>query len=118
MYDENNVFAQILRGEIPTNKPVYEDDHVLVFWDIAPKKQAHVLILPKGAFIDMEDFAKNASDEDIVGLIRSIPKVTAALGINKAGYRLISNIGKDGGQEVPHLHLHILGGEKVGQLVS
>ncbi len=117
-YDANNIFAKILRGEIPVNKPVYEDDYVLAFWDIDPKKQIHVLILPKAAFVDIEDFAANAPDADILGLIRAIPKVTGALGLQEKGYRLISNIGGDGGQEVPHLHLHILGGEPVGALVS
>ena len=117
-YDDNNIFAKILRGEISANKPVYEDAFVLAFWDIAPKKQTHVLIIPKGAFTDMTDFATRGSDEEILGLIRAIPKVVTALGLGEQGYRIISNIGAHGGQEVPHLHLHILGGEPIGAMVS
>lgn len=115
-YDETNIFARIIRGDIPANKPVYEDNHVLAFWDIDPKKKTHVLIIPKGAFVDMTDFAQNGSDAEILGLIRSIPKVIDALGLSENGYRLISNIGQHGGQEVPHLHLHVLGGESVGRM--
>ena len=118
MYDDQNVFAKILRGEIPANKPVYEDDHVLAFWDIAPKKKTHVIVIPKGAFVDMEDFARKASDQEILALIRAIPKVTEALGVNISGYRLICNVGPDSEFEIPHLHLQILGGEVEGPLVS
>lgn len=117
-YDPDNIFAKILRGDIPANKPVYEDDYVLAFWDIAPKKQTHVLIIPKGSYADITSFSKEASDEEILALIRAIPKVVEKLGLAEKGYRLISNCRDHGGQEVPHLHLHILGGEPVGAMVN
>ncbi len=117
-YDDNNIFAKILRGDIPANQMVYEDDHVLAFWDIAPQKKTHILIIPKGAFVDINDFATRATDEEICALIRVIPKITKKLGLHENGFRVISNIGNHGGQEVPHLHLHILGGEPVGLLVA
>lgn len=116
-YDTHNVFAKILRGEIP-NKTVYEDDKVLAFYDIDPKRKTHVVVIPKGAFTDISDLAKNASDEDILALIRAVPKVAEAAGIEASGYRVISNCGAHSGQEVPHLHLHLLGGEFVGPLVA
>lgn len=116
-YDQDNIFAKILRGEIP-NKTVYEDDHVLAFEDIAPHRPVHVLVIPKGAYRDMSDFSKNAADEEITALFRSVHKIVESLGIGDQGYRLISNCGADGGQEVPHLHLHILGGGPVGPMTS
>lgn len=116
-YDSNNIFAKILRGEIP-NKTIYEDDLVLAFYDVFPKKKVHALIVPKGAFKNATQFGENAKDEEIVALMRAVPKVAELLGIKESGYRVISNCGSNGGQEVPHLHLHILGGEAVGAMVS
>ncbi len=116
-YDLNNIFAKILRGEIPCKK-VYEDDHVLAFWDIHPKRKTHVLILPKGAYMDIRTFATQASDTEIASLVRAVPKVAEAVGVKEAGFRLIANTDTHGGQEVPHLHLHLLGGEPVGPLVA
>jgi histidine triad (HIT) family protein len=116
-YDPNNIFAKILRGEIPCTK-VYEDDHVLAFKDIHPKRSVHVLILPKGAYADIRDFAAQGTDAELAGLLRAVPKVAQAMGVTEQGFRLIANTDLHGGQEVPHLHLHLLGGEPVGPLVA
>lgn len=116
-YDDNNVFARILRGEIPA-KPVYEDDAVLAFKDIDPKRKVHVLLIPKAAHTDISDFGENGSTDAIVALIRAVPKVASEMGVKESGYRLIINCGAHGGQEVPHLHIHLLGGETVGKMVS
>lgn len=116
-YDPNNVFAKILRGEIPCNK-VYEDEHVLAFHDLHPKRKVHVLILPKGPYADIRQFGEQASDAEMAALFRSIPKIAAILGIKEDGFRLIANTDTHGGQEVPHLHFHILGGEVVGKMVA
>ena len=122
-YDKNNIFAKILRGEIPLkqSEKIYEDEFVLSFYDINPKKKVHALVIPKGVYINLDDFSKRASEKEIVGLIKGINKVAEKLGISingGAGYRVIANIGEDGGQEVPHLHFHLLGGEKVGKMIS
>ena len=119
-YDENNIFAKILRGEIPCKK-IYEDDYVLSFEDVNPQKKTHVLIIPKGKYIDLDDFNENASKDEINGFFRAITLIAKKLNIsnlNGNGYRVISNIGEDGGQEVPHLHFHLIGGEKVGKMVQ
>ena len=119
-YDEQNIFAKILRGEIPCNK-IYEDDFILSFYDINPKKKLHALVIPKGKYIDLDDFSLNASSEEMVGLLKGINKVAKILGISTEigkGYRALSNIGDHGGQEVPHLHFHLFGGEKVGKMVE
>ena len=119
-YDDNNIFAKILRGEIPCNK-IYEDEFVLSFHDINPQKKIHVLVIPKGKYIDLDDFSQNASPEEMVGLLKGINKVAKKLGISVdtgKGYRAISNVSEDGGQEVPHLHFHLFGGEKVGKMIS
>ena len=119
-YDENNIFAKILRGEIPCKK-IYEDDFILSFYDINPQKKIHALVIPKGKYIDLDDFSDNASSDEIVGLIKGINIVVKKLGIsskNGKGYRALANINEDGGQEVPHLHFHLFGGEKVGKMVS
>ena len=118
-YDDQNIFAKILREEIPCNK-IYEDNYVLSFYDINPQKKIHALIIPKGKYIDLDDFNKNASNEEIAGLIKGISIVAKKLGIsteNGKGYRALANISEDGGQEVPHLHFHIFGGEKIGKMV-
>jgi|TARA_B110000211_G_C13690360_1_gene382817 histidine triad (HIT) family protein len=116
-YDKNNIFAKILRGEIPCKK-VYENDHVLAFNDINPQKKTHVLVISKGEYIDLNDFNSKASDEEIVELNKAITHVSNLIGAKKKGYRALTNIGIDGGQEVPHLHFHIFAGEKIGKMVS
>ena len=116
-YDKNNIFAKILRGEIPCKK-VYENDHVLAFHDINPQKKIHVLVIPKGEYIDLNDFNNRASDKEIVEFNKAITHVSSIIGAKKKGYRALTNIGTDGGQEVPHLHFHILAGEKIGKMVS
>ena len=119
-YDNNNIFAKILRKEIPCKK-IYEDDFVLSFYDINPQKKIHALVIPKGSYNNLDDFSENASPEEIVGLIKGINTVAKKLGIsasNGKGYRALVNISEHGGQEVPHLHFHLFGGEKVGKMVS
>ena len=119
-YDNNNIFAKILRGEIPCKK-IYEDNFVLSFHDINPQKKIHALVIPKGRYIDLDDFTLNAKPEEIVGLIKGINIVSTKLGIsveNGKGYRALANIGENGGQEVPHLHFHLFGGEKIGKMVE
>ena len=117
MYDKNNIFAKILRKEIPCDK-IYEDNFALAFKDISPQAKIHVLVIPKGAYADMNDFAANAKNEEIEGLIRALGKVASILGVSASGYRYLGNNGRDGGQEVPHLHFHIFGGEKLGKMIS
>ena len=119
-YDDNNIFAKILRGEIPCNK-IYEEDFVLAFHDINPQKKIHALVIPKGKYIDLDDFTLKASSEETVGLLKGINIVAKKLGISTEvgkGYRVLANISDDGGQEVPHLHFHLFGGEKVGKMVE
>jgi histidine triad (HIT) family protein len=117
MYDTNNIFAKILRGQIPCQK-VYEDKYVLAFNDINPQTKIHVLVIPKGQYVDMDDFAKNAKIDEIEGLIRGLGKVSSILGVNRTGYRYLGNNGVDAGQEVAHLHFHIFGGEKLGKMIN
>jgi len=120
-YDKNNIFAKILRGEIPCKK-IYEDEFVLAFYDVNPQKKIHALVIPKGEYVNLDDFSSKASEKEIVGLIKGIGLVAKKLGVSEAvkgqGYRSLVNVGENGGQEVPHLHFHILGGEKVGKMVS
>jgi histidine triad (HIT) family protein len=120
-YDQNNIFAKILRGEIPCDK-VYESDHALAFKDINPQAKVHVLVIPKGAYVNMDDFSQNASSEEITELIRALGEVAKIVGVSEytsgKGYRYIGNNGSDGGQEVPHLHFHIVGGEPLGRMIS
>ena len=119
-YDDNNIFAKILRGEIPCKK-IYEDDYVLSFHDVNPQKKIHALIIPKGKYIDLDDFNVKAPDKEIVGLIKGISTVAKKLGISLdtgKGYRTLSNLSEHGGQEVPHLHFHLFGGENVGKMVQ
>jgi diadenosine tetraphosphate (Ap4A) HIT family hydrolase len=115
-YDSENIFARILRGEIPCDK-VYEDDHVLAFNDINPRKPIHVLAIPKGQYVSFDDFSANASDEEITGFTRAVGRIARDLGLAAPGYRLLANTGTDGGQEVPHYHVHIFGGERVGPMI-
>ncbi len=119
-YDDNNIFAKILRGEIPCEK-IYEDDFVLSFYDINPQKKIHALVIPKGKYIDLDDFSSKATPKEMTALLKGINTVAKKLGISVdtgKGYRALTNIGDDGGQEVPHLHFHLFGGEKVGKMVG
>jgi len=120
-YDNNNIFAKILREEIPCKK-IYEDKYVLAFHDINPQKKVHALVISKGAYVNLDDFSSKASEKEITGLIKGISIVAKKIGVSDAvkggGYRSLVNIGENGGQEVPHLHFHIFGGEKVGKMVS
>ena len=119
-YDDNNIFAKILRREIACSK-IYEDDFILSFYDINPQKKIHALVIPKGKYIDLDDFSENASPEEMVGLLKGINKVAKKLGITievGRGYRALTNISEYGGQEVSHLHFHLFGGERVGKMVE
>lgn len=115
-YDKDNIFAKILAGEIPCEK-VYEDDHVLAFKDINPKCPVHVLVIPKGDYVSHDDFSEHASDAEIAAFTRAVGQIPRDLGIAESGYRLIANAGVNGAQEVPHYHVHILGGAHVGPMV-
>lgn len=115
-YDRNNVFARILRGELPCTK-VYEDEHVLAFRDIAPQAPTHVVLIPKGEYVSADDFSAEAPDAALAAFMRAVNKIATAEGIADSGFRLIANTGKDGRQEVPHFHLHILGGRDVGPML-
>jgi len=121
IYDKNNIFAKILRGEIPCKK-IYEDEYVLAFYDVNPQKKVHALVISKGEYVDLDDFSLKASKEEISGLIKGISIVAKKIGVSEevkgGGYRSLVNVGENGGQEVPHLHFHIFGGEKVGKMVS
>ena len=116
-YDPDNIFARILREEIPA-KTVYEDDHALAFHDIAPQAATHVLVIPKGAYVSWDDFSARAPDADIGGFVRAVGHVARELGLVAPGYRLLANVGHDGGQEVPHLHVHLFGGQPLGRMIS
>lgn len=116
-YDDNNIFAKILRKEIPC-KPVYEDDHVLAFPDIAPKAPVHILVIPKGKYVSVADFGAHASAEEITAFWRAVSKIAADHGLPDQGFRTIANTGLNGGQEVPHFHVHIVGGKKLGPMLS
>tara|TARA_B100001057_G_C22838999_1_gene946334 strand:- start:753 stop:1118 length:366 start_codon:yes stop_codon:yes gene_type:complete len=119
-YDKNNIFAKILRGEIPCNK-IYEDKFILSFHDINPQKKIHAIVIPKGKYINLDDFSRNANTDEIVGLLKGINIVAEKLNISVdtgKGYRVLANISENGGQEVPHLHFHLFGGEKVGKMVE
>jgi histidine triad (HIT) family protein len=115
-YDDQNVFAKILRGEIP-NRTVYEDDFALAFHDIAPQAPVHILVIPKGAYVSWDDFTARASDAEIGGFVRAVGHVARAAGLVEPGYRLLANIGQHGHQEVPHLHVHIFGGRQMGAML-
>ncbi len=116
-YDPNNIFARILRGELPCKK-VYEDEHVLAFEDIAPKAPVHVLVIPKGQYVSWDDFSAKASATELAAFTRAIGEVARKTGIAGSGYRVIANTGEHGNQEVPHLHAHVLGGRPMGRMVS
>ena len=116
-YDDDNIFARILRGEIPTRR-VYEDDHAVAFHDIAPQAPVHVLVIPRGRYVSWDDFAARAPDAEIAGFIRAVGNVARAQGLVEPGYRLLANVGGHGGQEVPHLHVHLFGGAPLGPMLS
>ena len=120
-YDDNNIFAKILRGEISCKK-IYEDKNVLSFYDVNPQKKIHALVISKGEYVNLDDFSSNATEKEMVGLIKGIGTVAKKLGVSEVikggGYRSLVNVGAHGGQEVPHLHFHIFGCEKVGKMVS
>lgn len=116
-YDDGNVFARILRGEIPSRK-VYEDEWALAFHDIAPQTPVHILVIPKGPYVSWDDFSAHASDAEIAGLARAVGHVAREAGLVESGYRVLYNIGMHGGQEVPHLHAHIFGGRPLGRMVG
>jgi histidine triad (HIT) family protein len=115
-YDPGNVFARILRGEIPCRK-VYEDDHVLAFHDVNPQAPIHVLVIPKGTYVSWDDFSAKASDAEIAAFVRAIGAIARELGADEKGYRVLANTGADGGQEVPHFHLHLFAGRPLGRMV-
>ena len=116
-YDEGNIFARILRGEIPANK-VYEDEHALAFHDINPQAPTHILVIPKGPYVSWDDFSARASDAEIAGFVRAVGQVARAAGLVAPGYRLLANIGLDGHQEVPHLHVHVFAGRPLGPMLA
>lgn len=116
-YDPDNIFARILRGELPSTK-IYEDEHVLAFTNLYPQAPVHALLVPKGAYTDLYDFSSRASEAELVSYMRAYAIVADKTGVSDSGCRFISNCGSDGGQEVPHLHTHILGGERLGALIG
>ena len=115
-YDDDNIFARILRKEIPS-KPVYEDEWAFAFHDINPQAPVHVLVIPKGRYVSWDDFTRDASDAEIVGFTRAVGNVARELGLAEPGYRMLANIGQHGHQEVPHLHVHLFGGRQFGVMV-
>lgn len=116
-YDYDNVFAKILRGEIPCKK-VAENDHALAFHDIQPQTPTHVLVIPKGPYVSSDDFAANASDAEIAGFFRLLGQVARDLGVVEKGYRILANHGRDAHQEVPHFHMHIFAGKDLGRMIK
>ena len=116
-YDDSNIFARILRGELPCNK-VYEDDHVLAFNDIRPLAPTHILVIPKGAYVSWDDFTANGADEEIAAFARAVGRIAREAGLVEPGYRLLANVGQDSGQEVPHLHVHIFAGRGLGPMLA
>jgi diadenosine tetraphosphate (Ap4A) HIT family hydrolase len=116
-YDENNIFARILRDEIPSKK-VYEDDYVFAFHDINPLAPTHILVIPKGPYVSLDDFSEKASDGEIAGFVRAVGKIARDEGLVAKGYRVLANVGMNSGQEVPHLHAHIFGGRPLGPMLA
>ncbi len=116
-YDDQNIFAKILRSEIP-NRTVYEDEWALAFHDIAPQAPVHVLVIPKGAYVSWDDFSASASAAEIAGFVRAVGTVARDLGLVEPGYRLLANVGQHGHQEVPHLHIHLFGGRPLGPMLA
>ena len=116
-YDRDNVFARILRGELPCSR-VYEDEHVLAFNDIRPMAPVHILVIPKGAYVSWDDFSERAAPEEIAGFVRAVGRIAREQGLVEPGYRLLANVGGHAGQEVPHLHVHIFGGRSLGPMLA
>ena len=116
-YDASNIFARILRGEIPS-KRVYEDEHALAFHDINPQAPVHILVIPKGPYVSWDDLSERGSDAEIAGFVRAVGHVARTQGLVAPGYRLLANTGGDGGQEVPHLHVHLFGGGPLGAMLA
>lgn len=116
-YDDQNIFAKILRGEIP-NRTVYQDEFALAFHDINPQAPHHILVIPKGAYVSWDDFSARAPDAEIAGFVRAVGRVAREAGMVEPGYRLLANIGPDGHQEVPHLHVHIFAGKPLGPMLA
>jgi len=116
-YDDNNIFARILRGELPSKK-VYEDEFAFAFHDINPLAPVHILVIPKGPYVSWDDFSDRASDEEIAGLTRAIGKIARDAELVTKGYRVLANVGQRAGQEVPHLHVHIFGGQPLGPMLA
>lgn len=116
-YDDGNIFARILRGEIPSSK-VYEDDHALAFNDINPQAPTHVLVIPKARYVSWDDFSARASDAEIAGFVRAVGRIAREAGLVEPGYRLLANTGPDSHQEVPHLHVHIFAGRPLGPMLA
>jgi diadenosine tetraphosphate (Ap4A) HIT family hydrolase len=116
-YDQSNIFAKFLRGELPCRK-VHETEHALAFHDIAPAAAVHVLVIPKGAYVSWDDFAEKASEAEIAGFVRAVAETARLVGAEPGGYRLLANTGKRAGQEVPHLHVHVFGGQPLGPMLA
>ncbi len=116
-YDEANIFARILRGEVPSKK-VYEDEHVLAFHDINPLSPTHILVIPKGPYVSWDDFSAKASADEIAAFVRAVGGIARDAGLVEDGYRLLANTGVNSGQEVPHLHVHIFGGRPLGPMLA
>ena len=116
-YDDTNIFARILRGELPCNK-VYEDEHVLAFNDIRPLAPVHILVIPRGAYVSWDDFSERAEPEEIAAFVRAVGRIARDQGLVAPGYRLLANVGVNGGQEVPHLHVHLFGGGPLGPMLA
>ena len=116
-YDDSNIFAKILRGEIPSSR-VYEDEWAIALNDINPQAEVHILVIPRGRYVSWDDFSANAPAEEIAGFVRAVGHVARAHGLVEPGYRLLANIGRHGGQEVPHLHVHLFGGQFLGPMIA
>ena len=116
-YDPGNIFAKILRGEIPCDK-VYEDDYALAFHDINPQTPTHILVIPTGPYVSMDDFSAKASDAEIAGFMRAVGHVAREAGAVESGYRILSNCGRDAHQEVPHFHVHVFAGQNLGRMIK
>ncbi|MFL6720976.1 MAG: histidine triad nucleotide-binding protein [Sphingomonas sp.] len=115
-YDDANIFARMLRGEIPANR-VYEDEYALAFPDINPQAPTHILVIPKGAYVSWDDFSAKASAEEIAGFVRAVGRIARDAGLVESGYRLLANSGLNSLQQVPHLHVHIFGGRPLGPML-
>jgi diadenosine tetraphosphate (Ap4A) HIT family hydrolase len=116
-YDDSNIFARILRGELPCEK-VYEDEHVLAFRDINPLAPTHILVIPKGPYVSWDDFSRDGSDQEIAAFVRAVGRIARDAGLVEEGYRVLANVGMDSGQEVPHLHAHIFAGRPLGPMLA